>query len=80
MAIVNVAFNNLVQMMNEIQDLCLRTGTDLNIDLPQIAVIGAESVGKSSVLESFVGRQVIMELFFMNISAMCFVSKKGMIC
>lgn len=55
-----VGLKNLVQMMNEIQDLCQKIDTDWKIDLPQIAVIGSESVGKSSVLESFVGRQVLM--------------------
>jgi len=36
--------------------LCFVAGASLNIDLPQIAVVGGQSAGKSSVLENFVGK------------------------
>lgn len=71
MACSNAEMKNLIHMVDKIQDLCLQTGLqDLDIDLPQIAVVGSQSAGKSSVLENFVGRQVTM-LMFSNV--LCFV-------
>lgn len=34
--------------------LCLQVSLDFKLDLPQVAVIGSQSSGKSSVLESLV--------------------------
>ena len=46
---------NIIQMMNEIQMALGEAKLEFKIDLPCIAVIGAQSSGKSSVLESIVG-------------------------
>ncbi|CAG2119904.1 unnamed protein product, partial [Medioppia subpectinata] len=51
---------DLIQLVNELQDKLNGLGVEsLAIDLPQIAVIGGQSAGKSSVLESFVGRDFL---------------------
>lgn len=55
-AVGNPGMERLILLINKIQDVCTRAGTQLQIDLPQIAVIGSQSAGKSSVLEGFVGR------------------------
>ena len=46
-------------MINRLQDACTKSGQSLDIDLPQIAVVGGQSSGKSSVLENFVGRDFL---------------------
>jgi len=46
-------------MVNRLQDACSASGLSAVIDLPQIAVVGAQSAGKSSVLENFVGRDFL---------------------
>ncbi|XP_054161443.1 dynamin-1-like [Oppia nitens] len=51
---------NLIKIVNELQDKLHELGVNsLAIDLPQIAVIGGQSAGKSSVLEAFVGRDFL---------------------
>lgn len=46
---------NLIPVINKLQDAFASVGL-AGLDLPQIAVIGSQSSGKSSVLESIVGR------------------------
>ena len=51
---------NLIRTVNELQDrLNPLVAESIAFDLPQIAVIGGQSSGKSSVLESFVGRDFL---------------------
>ena len=50
----------LIQAVNKLQDVLSPLGVDnLSQSLPQIAVIGGQSAGKSSVLESFVGKDFL---------------------
>ena len=50
---------DVIHTINEIQDVLTSTGVSLGLDLPQIAVVGGQSAGKSSVLESFVGKDFL---------------------
>ncbi|KAL6116917.1 dnm1l [Pungitius sinensis] len=48
----------LIPVINKLQDVFNTVGADV-IQLPQIAVVGTQSSGKSSVLESLVGRDLL---------------------
>ena len=48
----------LVDVINKLQDVFSAIGQS-PIDLPQIVVVGSQSSGKSSVLESIVGREFL---------------------
>lgn len=49
--------NKLIPTVNKLQEIFAMTGTEL--DLPQLVVVGAQSSGKSSVLENLVGRDFL---------------------
>jgi len=55
----NVGMEALIPLINQIQDVFTQLGVPMMIDLPQIAVVGGQSAGKSSVLENFVGRDFL---------------------
>ncbi|KAJ6641065.1 Dynamin, partial [Pseudolycoriella hygida] len=55
----NVGMQKLIPIVNRMQDVCTQMGTSLQLDLPQIAVVGSQSAGKSSVLENIVGRDFL---------------------
>ncbi|XP_033888997.1 dynamin-1-like protein isoform X4 [Acipenser ruthenus] len=48
----------LIPVINKLQDVFNTVGSDV-IQLPQIAVVGTQSSGKSSVLESLVGKDLL---------------------
>ena len=60
----NSGMEQLIPIMNRMQDVFVQLGVSNNIDLPQIAVVGGQSAGKSSVLENFVGRYISKLQFF----------------
>lgn len=49
----------LIKLVNKLQDVFATVGVNNPIDLPQIAVVGSQSSGKSSVLENIVGRDFL---------------------
>ncbi|XP_061636748.1 dynamin 3a isoform X2 [Phyllopteryx taeniolatus] len=49
----------MISMINRLQDALGSAGLSYNLLLPQIAVVGGQSSGKSSVLENFVGRDFL---------------------
>ncbi|XP_019900147.2 dynamin-1 isoform X2 [Esox lucius] len=55
----NQGMEDLIPMVNKLQDAFSAIGQNSNLDLPQIAVVGGQSAGKSSVLENFVGKDFL---------------------
>ncbi|KAG9546936.1 dynamin-1-like protein-like protein, partial [Aureobasidium melanogenum] len=58
-ASINVNDPGLITLVNKLQDVFTTVGVQNPIDLPQIAVVGSQSSGKSSVLENIVGRDFL---------------------
>lgn len=54
--LINIGMESLIPIVNKLQDSFTQLGVNMEFDLPQIAVIGGQSAGKSSVLENLVGR------------------------
>lgn len=51
--------DQLIPLVNKLQDAMVLANVDEPLDLPQIVVVGSQSSGKSSVLESLVGRDFL---------------------
>ncbi|XP_052193489.1 dynamin-related protein 3A-like [Diospyros lotus] len=49
----------VIPIVNKLQDIFAQLGSQSTIDLPQVAVVGSQSSGKSSVLEALVGRDFL---------------------
>lgn len=63
----NRGMEDLIPLINKLQDAFSSIGQSCNLDLPQIAVVGGQSAGKSSVLENFVGRLYhVFEFFYQD--------------
>lgn len=45
-----------METISKLQEAFAQMGTDMQYDLPQIAVVGSQSDGKSSLLENIVGK------------------------
>uniref|UniRef100_A0A1I7U4V1 dynamin GTPase n=1 Tax=Caenorhabditis tropicalis TaxID=1561998 RepID=A0A1I7U4V1_9PELO len=59
MAWTNQGMHALIPVINRVQDAFTHLGRKYTLDLPQIAVVGGQSAGKSSVLENFVGKDFL---------------------
>lgn len=55
MASDDTGMSKLLGIINVLQDACAEINDNLQYELPQIAVVGCQSAGKSSVLENIVG-------------------------
>ncbi|KAM9761479.1 dynamin 3a [Menidia menidia] len=55
----NPGMEDLIPLVNRLQDALCDVGQSCSLHLPQIAVVGGQSAGKSSVLENFVGRDFL---------------------
>ena len=86
----NTGMEKLIPIVNKLQDAFTQLGVPLALDLPQIAVVGGQSAGKSSVLENFVGRDflprgagivtrrpLILQLFNSHVEFGEFLHQKG---
>ena len=51
-------FEDLIPTVNKLQDVLYASGID-SLDLPILAVVGSQSSGKSSILETLVGRDFL---------------------
>ncbi|KAH0460986.1 hypothetical protein IEQ34_008561 [Dendrobium chrysotoxum] len=51
--------SSVIPIVNKLQDIFTQLGNSSTIDLPQVAVVGSQSSGKSSVLEALVGRDFL---------------------
>eukprot|EP00884_Botryococcus_braunii_P002074 jgi/Botrbrau1/11868/Bobra.126_2s0004.2 len=49
----------LIPAINRLHDIFAQVSVEVKLDLPQIAVVGSQSSGKSSVLEGLVGRDFL---------------------
>ena len=67
----NKGMEDLIPIMNKLMDAFAQIGQSATIDLPQIAVVGSQSAGKSSVLENFVGRSVCIRVHAIS-AASCY--------
>ncbi|KAE8668256.1 Dynamin-related protein 3B [Hibiscus syriacus] len=51
--------SSVIPIVNKLQDIFAKLGSQSTIELPQVAVVGSQSSGKSSVLEALVGRDFL---------------------
>ncbi|OUZ99758.1 Dynamin central domain [Macleaya cordata] len=51
--------HSVIPLVNKLQDIFAQLGSNSTIELPQVAVVGSQSSGKSSVLEALVGRDFL---------------------
>eukprot|EP00775_Hariotina_reticulata_P001703 gene1703-2048_t len=58
-ATTDVLGDSLIPVINKLQDIFSQVTVELKLGLPQVAVVGSQSSGKSSVLEALVGRDFL---------------------
>lgn len=73
----NRGMEELIPLVNKLQDAFSSIGQSCHLDLPQIAVVGGQSAGKSSVLENFVGRDFLPEVQELSPGGLSFCSSSS---
>ncbi|EGB12883.1 hypothetical protein AURANDRAFT_19109, partial [Aureococcus anophagefferens] len=58
-SVANADMEHLIPLVNKLQDALALSSSANEISLPQIAVVGGQSSGKSSVLENIVGKSFL---------------------
>lgn len=61
----------VIPLVNKLQHIFSQLGSASTIDLPQVAVVGSQSSGKSRVLEALVGRDFFGKRFRHMYSTAC---------
>jgi dynamin 1-like protein len=51
--------NSLISVINKLQEICTNSNVNSKVQLPQIVVVGSQSSGKTSILESIVGKDFL---------------------
>ena len=51
--------NNLIEIVNRLQELMAKAVVHNKLHLPQLVIVGAQSSGKSSIIESIVGKEFL---------------------
>lgn len=50
---------NLIEIVNKLQEIMAKASVNCKIKLPQMVIVGAQSSGKSSIIEAIVGKEFL---------------------
>ena len=50
---------NLIEIVNKLQEIMAKASVNCKIKLPQMVIVGSQSSGKSSIIESIVGKEFL---------------------
>lgn len=50
---------NLIEIVNKLQEIMAKASVNCKLKLPQMVIVGAQSSGKSSIIESIVGKEFL---------------------
>jgi dynamin 1-like protein len=50
---------NLIEIVNKLQEIMVKASVNCKLKLPQMVIVGAQSSGKSSIIESLVGKEFL---------------------
>ena len=50
---------NLIEIVNKLQEIMVKASVNCKLSLPQMVIVGAQSSGKSSIIEALVGKEFL---------------------